>query len=105
MTRPRPSILAAPATAARGSTSGLLWSGAAPLGEVDILSLPSMTHSFVDQRAVQLKVTAAGLVVGTVQYVNFELPAEPNVAPAGFYMLVVIDANRVPSVAKIIRIG
>jgi len=32
-------------------------------------------------------------------------PANSHVAPPGYYMLFVLDANRVPSVAKIVHVG
>ena len=32
-------------------------------------------------------------------------PANSHVAPPGYYMLFVLDANRVPSVATIVHIG
>jgi hypothetical protein len=33
------------------------------------------------------------------------LPASANNAPPGFYMLFAIDANGVPSKAKVLRLG
>jgi hypothetical protein len=32
-------------------------------------------------------------------------PANASVAPPGYYMLFLLDANRVPSVARMIHIG
>ena len=104
MQKPRPSILLAPNTATHGSLQGVLWSGSSPIAEIDILSLPSMTHSFVDQRAVQLKMTSTIQATESSLFTTFEMPSEPNVAPSGFYMLVLIDANGVPSPATIIRL-
>jgi hypothetical protein len=104
MTKPRPSIVLAPTDATRGSTQWLAWSGSSPIAEVDLLSLSSMTHSFVDQRVVQLKTVSTWQVNGATHATAFELPSEPNVLPAGYYMLVVIDQQRVPSVATINRV-
>jgi hypothetical protein len=104
MTKPRPVITSAPSSLAYGSLFGLTMTGNAPSGVV-LVSLGSQTHSFdEDQRYVQLPVgrtTKSGstttLIVGG--------PANSHLAPPGYYMLFVLDANRVPSVATIVHIG
>jgi hypothetical protein len=104
MSKARPAILGAPATATYGAVHGVYWSGTSPIGEIDILSLPSMTHSFVDQRAVQLKIASTLQVSDSAYFTTIEFPTEKNVAPAGYYMLVVIDAAHVPSAATIVQL-
>ena len=65
------------------------------------IRLSSVTHAFnMNQRMNRLTVTQNG--TGSV---SVTAPASPNQAPPGHYMLFLIDANGVPSVAKIIRIG
>ena len=39
------------------------------------------------------------------EQINATAPANANVAPPGVYMLFLIDANGVPSVAKMVRVG
>ena len=59
-----------------------------------------MTHGFnEDQRYVPLafQQVSGGLTVQT--------PAGANLAPPGYYMLFIVNASGVPSVAKFIRIG
>jgi hypothetical protein len=64
-----------------------------------------MTHSFDEnQRSVQLRVKSVRSRDGgyTTTLVG---PDGPRTAPPGDYMLFVLDANRVPSVARIVRLG
>lgn len=59
-----------------------------------------MTHSVnFDQRINALEFTSAG---GDSYYVR--TPANPNLAPPGFYMLFVVDGSGVPSTGRIIQI-
>ena len=68
-----------------------------------------MTHSYdANQRNVQLELLpgAPRLAVqapGTTT--RFRTPSNPRIAPPGHYMLFVLDANRIPSEAKIVHIG
>jgi len=104
MSKERPSIVLAPAQAALGSTQWLAWSHSSPIAEVDLLSLTSTTHSFVDQRVVQMRTISTWEVNGAMHATAFALPSEPNVLPPGYYMLVVIDQQKVPSIATVIRV-
>ena len=64
------------------------------------MSLGSMTHSFdMNQRYVQL--AAAPQSATTVQVTG---PANVQTAPPGYYMLFVLDQNRVPSVARFVQV-
>jgi hypothetical protein len=61
----------------------------------------STTHSFnTGQRLVDLPIT--GQAAGSVQVT---VPAEPNLAPPGWYMLFLTDNNRVPSAARWVHLG
>jgi hypothetical protein len=61
----------------------------------------STTHSFnTSQRLVDLPITARA--AGSVQV---EVPAKPNLAPPGWYMLFLTSNNRVPSVARWVHLA
>lgn len=69
------------------------------VGQVNWVRLSSVTHAFNrDQRINFLKFTA------TAMDLSVTAPNDPNICPPGHYMLFVLDASKVPSVAKIIRI-
>lgn len=96
---PRPAITSAPATARYGTNFSVGFSGG-PISEVVLMSLGSMTHSFdANQRYVQLAIASAG---GTTAQIV--APPNPQTAPPGYYMLFALDQNRVPSVARFLRI-
>jgi hypothetical protein len=62
----------------------------------------SVTHAFdSSQRYVVLRATTTP----TSTSVTLQLPPDANVAPAGYYMLTVIDSAGVPSVAKFLKLG
>jgi hypothetical protein len=96
---PRPAITSAPATVRYASNFSISFSGG-PISEVVLMSLGSMTHSFdASQRYVQLAIASAS---GTAA----QIVAPPNsqTAPPGYYMLFALNQNRVPSVARFLRI-
>ena len=94
----RPVISAAPATIGYNANFSVEVSGG-PVTEVVLMSLGSMTHAIdMNQRYVQL---ASAVQAGnTVQVTG---PANVQTAPPGYYMLFVL-ANRIPSVAKFVRV-
>jgi hypothetical protein len=101
MTKPRPVIALNPSTITLGSRFGLQWKGATEVTEVVLMALGSMTHSFDSaQRAVELQIIRR-LANGVL---DVRSPANAEWASPGYYMLFVIDANRVPSVGKIIKV-
>ena len=96
---PRPAITSAPATVRYAGNFSISFSGG-PISEVVLMSLGSMTHSFdASQRYVQLAIASAS---GTAA----QIVAPPNsqTAPPGYYMLFALNQNRVPSVARFLRI-
>lgn len=104
MNKQRPAIDSAPSMMGYGGLFGLKVSGPRPK-EAVLVGLGSMTHSFdMNQRVVQLPV---GAVTGSNG--NYTViaggPQNAFSAPPGYYMLFVIDENRVPSVAKMVRVG
>jgi hypothetical protein len=75
-------------------------SSAAPIAKVTWIRLSTVTHATnMNQRMNYLSFTATGSTL------TITAPANANLAPPGHYMLFVVDANGVPSVAKIIRVS
>jgi len=65
------------------------------------MSLGSMTHSFdTNQRYIQLAMPSPGPASA-----QLTAPANPQTAPAGYYMLFVLDQNHVPSIARMVQVG
>jgi hypothetical protein len=96
---PRPSITAAPATIDYGAGFEIGTADAQSIRKVALLRLGAVTHSVdMDQRYVPLAFSAgAGTLTATG-------PANANIAPPGPYMLVVVDAAGVPSVATMVTV-
>jgi hypothetical protein len=70
------------------------------VSRVTLVKTGLATHTVdFDQRFMELSYTASGSEVSAT------LPASPNVAPPGFYMVFVFNKAGVPSVAKIFRLG
>jgi hypothetical protein len=69
------------------------------VGQVSLVRFGAVTHGFAnDQRFLSLPFTQTGTVL------SLNSPDSPVVAPPGFYLLFVLDAQAVPSVAKVIRL-
>lgn len=97
---PRPVISSAPDSIAYGETFRVNTPDAASITMASWIRLGSVTHAFDEnQRFMKLRYTASG------GGLNVVAPPNPNVAPPGHYMLFLLNAKKVPSVAKIIRIG
>jgi hypothetical protein len=59
----------------------------------------AVTHSSdSNQRLVKLGLTT------TANGISVAVPANPNITPPGWYMLFVVDASGVPSVAKWVHV-
>lgn len=98
MFRSRPTIGFAPAALGYGTASFVTTTGA--VTEAVLVGLGSMTHSFDSaQRYVQLALTPLGNGAFAVTG-----PPNPETAPPGYYMLFVLDAQRTPSLARIVRV-
>jgi chitodextrinase len=97
---PRPGIAGAPATAEHGTNFQIDTPDAAAIRKVALVRLGAVTHSVnMEQRYVPLPFNAGtGALTATA-------PANRNIAPPGVYMLFIIDANGVPSVAKMLTLG
>ncbi|MER3490742.1 MAG: hypothetical protein C4328_12875 [Meiothermus sp.] len=97
---PRPSIARYPTKVRYNQRFSIRVDGTPDIGKVTWLRLGSVTHSVnFDQRFSSLEFTAAG---GNSFYVR--TPANPNLAPPGFYLLFVVNPQGVPSAGRIVQI-
>jgi hypothetical protein len=95
----RPVITSAPSTVAYGQTFFVGTPDATQIGRVSLVRLSSVTHSFnMDQRINRLAFSAV------VDGLNVSGPANGNLTPPGYYMLFILNASGVPSVARIVRV-
>jgi hypothetical protein len=98
--QPRPVITAAPQTIGYGTSFDIEFSGG-PVSEAVLMALGSMTHAIdMNQRYVQLATT--GQSATSVQVTG---PANVQTAAPGHYMLFVLNENRIPSVARFVRVA
>jgi Domain of unknown function (DUF1929)/Fibronectin type III domain/Galactose oxidase, central domain len=95
----RPTIGTAPATTTNGASTPIATPDAASISAVNLVSLGADTHQMdMDQHFVPLTFTSGS---GTL---NVQMPAA-GMAPPGNYMLFIVNAAGVPSVASFIRIA
>jgi hypothetical protein len=96
---PRPVIANAPAAATYATPLQIDTPQAASIRKVALIRLGAVTHSVnMEQRYVPLAFSA------TAETVTATGPTNANVAPPGVYMLVVVDADGVPSVARMVTL-
>jgi len=92
-------ISAAPSTVRYGQTFSVESPQGSAIAKVALVRLGAATHSADQgQRYVPLAFTPS--TVG----VTPKVPAAAAVAPPGYYMLFLVDAQGVPSVAKTVRV-
>ncbi len=95
----RPVITAAPAQAAHGTSMAV--ATAAPVTAISLVRMGSTTHTVNnDQRRIPLAFTNTGANNYSVQ-----VPGNTGIALPGLYMLFAMNADGVPSVSRIVRIG
>ncbi len=95
----RPVITSAPSTVTHGSTFSIQTPDAAGVSAVSLIALPpSPTASIENQHFLPL--TASPVPGG----LSIQAPADANLAPPGYYMLFIVNAAGVPSVASVLRI-
>jgi hypothetical protein len=98
---PRPVISSAATAVGYGSTFAVGTSNSASITQVTWLRLGSVTHAFnQDQRFNNLIFT----VTSSTQ-LRVTAPANPNLAPPGYYMMFLINSAGVPSVAHFIHLN
>ena len=98
---PRPVLQAITSlNGAYGGTLGLRLAQDAPMAQVSLIALGNTTHGYnTSQRRVPVTFTQTGNTI------TANLPASANLAPPGYYMVFVIDANGVYSRGTIIALG
>jgi len=101
----RPSLLSAPKTITLGAPFTIAYAGATPPADMVLMGLGSFTHEFdQNQRAIQVPV-AHSEPGGTGLYSAAGVgPASSRIAPPGFYMLFVLDGNRLPTQGAILQV-
>jgi hypothetical protein len=98
---PRPVISTAPSTIQYAAAFSLETPNAAGIGKVSLLKLGAATHAYNnEQRFLDLPFSVTD---GT--HLSISAPAHGNLAPPGYYMLFILDANGVPSVARILQVS
>jgi Domain of unknown function (DUF1929)/Bacterial Ig domain len=96
---PRPVIDSAPSLIGYNGGIDIGTANPAAIRKVALIRLGAVTHSDnMEQRYVPLSFTAGATSVTATR------PANANIAPPGPYMLVIVDANGVPSVARMISV-
>ncbi len=97
---PRPVISTLSATAfSRGAKVKVTSPNAASISLVSLVRLNSTTHAHdMNQRWMQVSFTLSGNML------TLKIPSDKNRLPSGYYMLFILDGNRIPSVARIVRV-
>jgi hypothetical protein len=96
----RPTITGAPATTTYGATFTVQTPNAGTIAEVVLLRPGAVTHGWnMSQRFIGCEFTGAG-----ASALDVDAPPDGTIAPPGYYLLFVVDGNRVPSGAEWIRL-
>jgi hypothetical protein len=95
----RPSISGAPSTIGYGANFVVQTPDAANISSVVLMRNGADTHAFdMDQRLVGLSFTAGS------GYLTVTGPPNSNIAPAGYYMLFLLNDSGVPSLAAFVQV-
>ena len=95
----RPTVTSAPGTVQPGNQIFVGTPDAATIETVSLVRVGAMTHSFnADQRYLSLPFTQ------TTGGLNAQAPDNVNEIPPGYYVLFVVNANGVPSIANFINV-
>ncbi len=95
---PRPTITSAPTTVNYDSNVVIQTPDAASITSVSLIRTGSVTHSF-DQNTRGMSLTFSPAAGG----ISVHMPVDGNTAPPGYYMLSIVNANGVPSVASMVQ--
>lgn len=96
----RPALSAAPSAIGYGGSFTVSSPDAASVTKAVLIRAGAVTHAFDnDQRSITLAQTpvAGGL--------SLSAPANPNLAPPGYYLLFLVNSQGVPSAARFINVG
>jgi len=97
---PRPVITSAPASASYGANLDITTPDAPQIDSVVFLRPGSATHhTDAGQRYIRLPIVSRD-----PGQLRVQAPANGNIAPPGYYMLFIVKANGVPSLASFIRL-
>jgi len=100
MSRPRPGISNAPADIAFGATFQVDSAEASFITEVVLMRPGVVTHGYnMSQRSIECVISG-----GDATSLDVVAPPNGNVAPPGWYLLHILDGNRVPSIGRWIRL-
>jgi hypothetical protein len=95
----RPTITSAPTQVGYNQTFSLETPNHSQVTDVRWIRLGTVTHAFdMGQRANKLTFTR------TATGVDVTAPANPNLAPPGYYQIFILNRNGLPSTSKMIRI-
>jgi galactose oxidase len=95
----RPTITKAPPNVVYGETFDVETPAPNEISQVTWIRLPSVTHSFDQNQRINFLTFQRG-----PNRVTVNAPPNGNVCPPGHYMLFLLNQNKVPSVAAIIKI-
>lgn len=96
----RPTITGVPASAGYGATIAVQTPDAASISSVVLVGMGAVTHTYnMNAQRVPLAFTASAGAL------SVQIPANGNLAPPGRYMLFVINAQGIPSVAATLSLG
>ena len=99
--KPRPSVTASPAAAGYGAPLAIQTPLPASIAEVVLMRASAVTHGFnQNQRYVSCVITGR-----TATEVRATAPPDGNIAPPGWYLLFLVDTDRVPSTGAWIRLS
>ncbi len=95
----RPVISTAPGTAGYDQDITVSSPQASSIALVTLIRLSAVTHAFnQNQRFNRLEFT------GGSESLTVRMPANPNLAPPGHYLLFLVDDNGVPSMGKVVQL-
>ena len=95
---PQPTITSAPSQLMYGQNFTIGTPNAAQIASVSLIRFGAVTHAFnMGQRFIPLTFTAGG---GSL---NVTAPVNSDLAPAGYYLLFIVNTTGVPSVAAIVH--
>ena len=99
--KPRPTVTSAPATVGYGANFTVNIPEAADIAEVVLLRPGAVTHAFNQSQ----RYVGCGIASAAGSAVQATAPSNQNVAPPGYYLLFVVDLDRVPSEGVWIKLG
>jgi hypothetical protein len=88
-----------------GDTAQVSYTSASPIASAVLVRPGSSTHAFdMEQRLVILCSTSTVPCSGSGTPLSVTMPPDGNVAPPGWYMLFLVDAAGVPSIAAFVQL-